>query len=209
MPFFTFFAPIFFKIEDYFLADFLFFFIINKKKTQIMISLIIGPMFSGKTTELLRRLQRAIIAGKKAILLRPKIDTRETITHDELKKLDNIPYLFLQDLVDFNPDDYDYIGIDEGQFFNNLAHFANLWANSGKHIVVAGLDATSELSMFEEILQLIPFSEEVIKLNAVCTRCGSDNGAFTKFIGSQKKDKVLVGGKGVYEARCRKCWGLD
>lgn len=173
-----------------------------------MIQLIIGPMFSGKTTELLRRLQRAMIAGKKVILLRPTIDTRETITHDELKSTGKIPQIAISNLKDFDSNDYDYIGIDEGQFFLNLAENVNNWATNGKHIIVAGLDATSELIPFEEIIQLIPFCEEVIKLNAVCTKCGSDFGAFTKFIGQQKKDKILVGGKGLYEARCRKCWHL-
>jgi thymidine kinase len=173
-----------------------------------MIQVIIGPMFSGKTTELLRRLQRAYIAGKKVIFLRPKIDTRETITHDEVKTLGSIPQLFLSDLSEFDINSYDYIGIDEGQFFSNLAFHVNKWANMDKHIIVAGLDATSELTPFEEILQLIPYAEEVTKLNAVCTKCGSDFGAYTKFVGEQKKDKILVGGKGLYEARCRKCWNL-
>lgn len=171
-----------------------------------MIQLIIGPMFSGKTTELLRRLQRASIAGKKVVFLRPKIDTRETITHDEVKSLGSIPQLFLSDLSEFDVNSYEYIGVDEGQFFNNLAFHVNNWANLDRHVIVAGLDATSELTPFEEILQLIPYAEEVTKLNAVCTKCGSDFGAFTKFVGGEKKDKVLVGGKGMYEARCRKCW---
>ncbi len=173
-----------------------------------MIQLIIGPMFSGKTTELLRRLQRAKIAGKKVILLRPKIDTRETLTHDELKTTGNIPQIVLNNLGEFDPNSYDYIGIDEGQFFQNLAQNLNKWADNGRHIIVAGLDATSELAPFEEIIQLIPFAEEVIKLNAVCTKCGSDFGAFTKFVGTEKKNKILVGGKGIYEARCRNCWKI-
>ena len=171
-----------------------------------MIQLIIGPMFSGKTTELLRRLQRARIAGKKVILLRPQIDTRETITHDELKTTGSIPQLVLNNLEDFDINSYEYIGIDEGQFFKNLAQNLNIWATNGRHIIVAGLDATSELTPFEEIIQLIPYAEEVTKLNAVCTKCGSDFGAFTKFVGNEKKDKILVGGKGLYEARCRNCW---
>jgi len=163
-------------------------------------------MFSGKTTELLRRLQRARIAGKKVILLRPQIDTRETITHDELKTTGSIPQLVLNNLEDFDINSYEYIGIDEGQFFKNLAQNLNIWATNGRHIIVAGLDATSELTPFEEIIQLIPYAEEVTKLNAVCTKCGSDFGAFTKFVGNEKKDKILVGGKGLYEARCRNCW---
>ncbi len=173
-----------------------------------MIQLIIGPMFSGKTTELLRRLQRAKIAGKKVVLLRPSIDTRKTITHDQLKSTGDITQIILQNLSDFDINSYDYIGIDEGQFFNNLAKNIVSWAEKDRHIIVAGLDATSELAPFEEIIQLIPYAEEVTKLNAVCTKCGSDYGAFTKFIGSEKKDKILVGGKGLYEARCRKCWNL-
>lgn len=169
-----------------------------------MISLIIGPMFSGKTTELLRRLTRSKIAGKKVILLRPKIDTREKLTHDNLTT-NGIKEIFLNEINPDNFMDYDVIGIDEGQFFKNLAASANILANRGKKVIIAGLDATSELEPFEEILNCIPYSEEVVKLSAICTFCGSELGSFTHFKLGNKKEKIIVGGADLYNAICRKC----
>ena len=169
-----------------------------------MITLIIGPMFSGKTTELLRRLNRSKIAGKKTILLRPEIDTRDKLTHDDLKT-NGIEEKFLKDLDDINLDEYVVVGIDEGQFFKNLATHANNLANKGKHVIIAGLDATSEQQPFEEILNTIPFAEEVVKLNAICSFCGSEYGSFTYFKAGRKKDKIVVGGLDLYQAICRKC----
>lgn len=169
-----------------------------------MISLIIGPMFSGKTTELLRRLNRSKIAGKKVILLRPKIDTRGKLTHDNLTT-NGIKEIFLTEI---NPDDFldfDVIGIDEGQFFKNLSKSANDLANKGKNVIIAGLDATSELEPFEEIINCIPFSEEVVKLSAICSFCGSEYGSFTHFKSGTKKEKVIVGGSDLYNAICREC----
>jgi len=170
----------------------------------MMIHLIIGPMFSGKSTELLRRLTRAQIAGKRVALLRPAIDTRLNITHDK-RPLQDIKEHILENLDDFDAEQADVIGIDEGQFFSELAHFAHKWANQRKKVVIAGLDATSELTPFEEILNVVPLAEEVIKLNAVCMACGSENGAFTVFKHGEKRQKVQVGGQDMYEARCRYC----
>jgi|YNPMSStandDraft_1061717.scaffolds.fasta_scaffold00010_64 thymidine kinase len=174
-----------------------------------MIHLIIGPMFSGKSTELLRRLRRAKIANKETILLKPTIDTRGNFTHDDIDKPDiknDIKFIFIDKLDNFDCTRYEVIGIDEGQFFQNLSFFANKWADMGKEVIVAGLDATSEQTPFEEILNLVPFAEEVIKLSAICSKCGSEYGAFTYYKGSEKKGKIKVGGKDLYEARCRSCF---
>ncbi len=168
-----------------------------------MISLIIGPMFSGKTTELIRRLNRDRIAGKKVILIRHSIDKRELITHDHTK---NIPIhnIAVEDLSGIDISNYDIIGIDEGQFFEDLP-IVNLWANQKKNVIIAGLDATSEQKPFGKILDIIPICEEVIKLNAVCHNCGSYNASFTFFKGKNKKNDVLIGSENEYEARCRNC----
>lgn len=176
-----------------------------------MIHLIIGPMFSGKSTELLRRLKRAKIAGKNVILLKPEIDKRGILTHDDKDDINNLDknnffeFVFASNLESLNLSQYDVIGIDEGQFFKNLVFYANKLANDGKEVIVAGLDATSEQTPFEEIINLIPFAEEVIKLNAICTKCGSEYGAFTFYKAGEKKEKIKVGGKELYEARCRNC----
>jgi len=168
-----------------------------------MITLIIGPMFSGKTTELLRRLNRDRIAGKKVILIRNNIDKREILTHDNLS-FGQIKVIITKILSEIDVSGYDVIGIDEGQFFDDLMT-ANIWANLGKNIMIAGLDATSEQKPFGKILNIIPFCEEVLKLNAVCHKCGSYNASFTYFKGNNKRSDVLIGSENEYEARCRKC----
>ncbi|MCX8058382.1 MAG: thymidine kinase [Spirochaetes bacterium] len=172
-----------------------------------MIHLIIGPMFSGKSTELIRRLKRAKIAGRKVILIKPSIDKRGILTHDdkEVGNKNDFNFIFVDDLNNLDYRNYDVIGIDEGQFFKNLSYYANKWASESKEVIVAGLDATSEQIPFDEIINLIPFSEEVIKLNAICTKCGSEYGAFTFYKAGEKKEKIKIGGKELYEARCRMC----
>ncbi len=114
-----------------------------------MITLIIGPMFSGKTTELLRRLNRDSIAGKKVILIRNNIDKRVILTHDNMS-FNRVKVIISDNLSEMDVSYYDVIGIDEGQFFDDLIA-ANQWANKGKNIIIAGLDATSEQKPFGKI----------------------------------------------------------
>ena len=171
-----------------------------------MISLIIGPMFSGKTTELLRRLNRDRIAGKKCVLIRNRIDKRQILTHDNT---DNhlIEEIIEQQLSGVDINAFDVIGVDEGQFFDDLP-VVNDWANLGKNVMIAGLDATSEQKPFGKILDIIPFCEEVVKLTAVCHKCGSYLASFTYFKAGNKTGDVLVGSENEYEARCRNCINL-
>ncbi len=171
-----------------------------------MIELIIGPMFSGKTTELLRRLTRLQIGGNKVLLLRPNIDTRGVLTHDCLDH--SIEELFVDNASDYERfKDVDVVGIDEGQFFPGLAKDATMLANMGKIVIISGLNATSEVEPFPEIQLCIPIAETITKLNAVCTQCGSQDGSFTYYKKGNKTEKVLVG-EHEYTALCRKCYYL-
>ncbi len=169
-----------------------------------MITAIVGPMFSGKSTELLRRLERAKIAGKRVALLRPETDTRPRLTHNKARV--DIEPMSLPSLDFFDPSGYDVIGIDEGQFFADLSRFANEYAAAGAHVIVTGLPLTSELQPFASIVDLLPFAEEILRLNAVCARCGSDYGAFTHFKAGRKTQEVLVGGSDLYDSLCRECY---
>lgn len=172
-----------------------------------MIQLILGPMFSGKTTEMLRRLTRASIAGKKVALLRPYTDTRAYLTHDmehaKVKEyfVDWIPALDKRYT-------YDVIGIDEAQFFtySQFCHDVNNLALNGVTVILSGLSGTSEREPFDAIQQLIPHAEEITKLNAVCKICGSDYGSFSYFLNGDKDEDVKVGGSELYTALCRVCY---
>lgn len=168
------------------------------------IEIIIGSMFSGKSTELLRRLTRYQLGGKKVILLRPNTDTRGKITHDDIKSKIEERYINkISDLTDYAS--YDVIGVDEGQFIHDLAQDSNLLANQDKLVIIAGLNATSEAEPFPEIQACIPIAEHITRLNAVCTRCGSQDGSFTYYKRGNKKTAVLVG-ENEYTAVCRKCY---
>jgi len=168
-----------------------------------MIELIIGPMFSGKTTELLRRLTRFQIGGHSVLLLRPNIDNRGILTHDCLHH--DIKEIFIDRVGNCEFANIDVIGVDEGQFFPNLAEDATVLANMGKIVIISGLHATSEAEPFPEIQSCIPISESITKLNAVCTQCGSQDASFTYYKKGNKTEKVLVG-EHEYTALCRKCY---
>lgn len=175
---------------------------------SLMITLICGPMFSGKTTELLRRLERADLAGKKPILLRPKTDTRGFLTHT-LSEVSWLKTKFVEDLRDVNATFYDTVGIDEGQFHHGLKEFCVKWGRDYRNIVISALHATSECEMFESIIDIIPYCDKIIKLNAVCMSCGSDNGNYTHYKAGNKIDKVAVGGTEEYTSLCRNCYFGD
>lgn len=168
------------------------------------IEMILGPMYSGKTTELLRRLTRLQIGGSRVILLRPNIDNRGILTHDCLDH--KIQEQFVDTILDFKDfDSVDVIGVDEGQFFKGLAKDVNHLANLGKIVIISGLHATSEAEPFPEIQACVPISESITKLNAVCTQCGSQEGSFTFYKKGRKTEAVLVG-EHEYTALCRECY---
>lgn len=174
--------------------------------TKGRIELIIGPMYSGKTTSLLTRIKRHEIANRKCIVFKYIKDTRYDekllVTHDKLCR-EAVPAGDLEQ-VSAMVSDYDCIGIDEGQFFKNLAKYCDKWANEGKIVIVAGLDATFEKKHFGEIHNLIPLAEDVVKLKAICYKC-YDEASFSKRTIKSKKLEV-IGSVGMYVAACRKCF---
>lgn len=174
--------------------------------TYFSLKLILGPMFSGKSTELIRRLKRYEIANYKVLIVKYARDTRyaqESIaTHDD-QTLKALSVDKLKDIkVDF--DDYDVIGIDEGQFFPDIVDFCEDMANRSKTVMVAALDGTFQRKAFASILELVPLAESVIKLTAVCMNCFGE-GSYTKRISADKEVEV-IGGADKYMAVCRSCY---
>ncbi|ETV87581.1 hypothetical protein H257_01107 [Aphanomyces astaci] len=171
------------------------------------LQLIIGPMFSGKSTELIRRMRRYQHAQLKCMVVKSKIDDRYTndslvSTHDRQMMKAN-PLTRLEDMGDEFMK-YDVIGIDEGQFFTDLHSFCDDAANRGKIVIVAALDGTFERKPFQHVCDLIPRAESVTKLSAVCAICGSD-AAFTRRLVSSTAVE-LVGGSESYQPVCRNCF---
>ena len=169
-----------------------------------MITLVCGPMFSSKSTRLIGLLERSQIAKKRVILLRPKTDTRPFLSHSA-KDTAWLEQRFV-DLDQFDASEYDVIGLDEGQFHKGLKDFCVKWSLAGKTILVAALHASSESEMFEEIVNLIPHCEHIVKLNSVCIECGSDFGNYTHYLAGNKTEQVAVGGSESYTALCAKCY---
>eukprot|EP01114_Cavostelium_apophysatum_P019207 TRINITY_DN6126_c0_g1_i1.p1 TRINITY_DN6126_c0_g1~~TRINITY_DN6126_c0_g1_i1.p1 ORF type:complete len:191 (-),score=16.06 TRINITY_DN6126_c0_g1_i1:169-741(-) len=170
------------------------------------IHLIFGPMFSGKSTELLRRIRRYTVANRKCLVIKYIKDTRiseDEIATDVRQLWTARPAARLFETQDLS-ESVEVIGIDEGQFFPDLVLFCEHMANQGKIVIVAALDGTFERKPFGETLQLIPLSETVTKLNAVCMVCSGD-AAFSKRLGSEKEVEI-IGGREKYISVCRECY---
>ncbi|CAL5222064.1 g4365 [Coccomyxa viridis] len=163
-------------------------------------------MFSGKTSELMRRVRRYKLY-KKCLVISYKGDNRYSseaaiITHDRAELKAQSAYRLSE--AENAAHSYSVIGIDEGQFFPDVVDYVERWANAGKTVIVAALDGTFQRKPFNHILQLIPLAEEVLKLRAICSHCHRE-AAFTHRLGDEK-DVEVVGGAEAYTAACRACF---
>jgi thymidine kinase len=172
------------------------------------LEIIIGPMFSGKTTELLRRVDRYQRIGKQALVINSKRDTRcgnEIKTHNaqthSAVKVQDLSDPILKD----NINRIKVVAIDEAQFFTDLVPFVK-WCLYSKnlHVIISGLDGDFQQNVFGEILQLIPHAETCIKLNALCVQCNDGTPAQFSTRLAPTMDQELVGGSESYHAVCRK-----
>ena len=171
------------------------------------LSIIMGNMFSGKTSELIRRLKRLRVINKNILVINSAKDTRSP--DEVLKTHDNVKFncyktydLFdVMDTVEF--DEADIIAVDEAQFFPRLKKFVECCLHCKKDIILAGLDADSFQKKFGELLDCIPLACEVTKLSALCMRCNDGTpGPFTKRTVDDTRLE-LIGGSDMYEAACR------
>lgn len=177
----------------------------QEKKGQIEV--ICGSMFSGKTEELIRRLNRALIARQQVEIFKPALDTRyevEQVVSHNSNSIRSTPVNFAEDIL-LLTGNCDVVGIDEVQFFDEqIVRVAGKLARSGKRVILAGLDMDFEGKPFGPMPQLMAMAEYVTKVHAICMKCG-DLAAFS-FRLSPDKGKVLLGEKESYEAGCRKCF---
>lgn len=168
------------------------------------IEVIAGCMFSGKTEELIRRLNRALIAKQKVEIFKPAIDTRyhpEQIVSHNSSAIRSTPVQFAQDII-LLAGDCDVVGIDEAQFFDEtIIDVCNTLANGGKRVIVAGLDMDFEGKPFGPMPYLLAIAEFVTKVHAICAESGG-LASFSYRLSSSDK-QVMLGAKGDYEARSR------
>tara|TARA_B110000208_G_scaffold185903_1_gene241760 strand:- start:2353 stop:2886 length:534 start_codon:yes stop_codon:yes gene_type:complete len=167
------------------------------------INMIIGPMYSGKSTTLLTRYNRYKIGKKKCLLVKYKNDNRydenKVITHDNLG-YEAISCIKLQEINKII-NKYEIICIDEIQFYSDAAKYCDLWANKGKIIEVCGLNGDYNREPFKQISLLIPLTNDIIFLKAVDEESG-DDAIYTKRL-VDNKEKELIGGKELYIACSR------
>lgn len=171
------------------------------------IEVICGSMFSGKTEELIRRIERAKIAKQNVMICKPSIENRydkdKVVSHD-MKVIDCIAVGDATDIIELCKNK-DVVGIDEAQFFNNnLVDVCNHLANRGVRIIIAGLDMDYEGNPFEPIPQLMSIAEDVTKVRAICIQCGDLANYSYRLV--DEDNQILLGEKKEYEARCRICF---
>ncbi len=174
------------------------------------IEVICGSMFSGKTEELIRRLNRALIARQQVEIFKPKMDTRNdntnVVSHDE-NTIRSTPVQFATEILLLSGN-CDVVGIDEAQFFDDdLIDVCTKLSNTGKRVIVAGLDMDFEGKPFGPMPHLLAMAEFVTKVHAICMKCG--NVATYSYRLTNQKDKVVLGESEKYEARCRNCFFED
>jgi thymidine kinase len=178
-------------------------------KNSGWIEVICGPMFSGKTEELIRRLIRAQIAKQIVTIFKPSLDDRYSenyiVSHNN-RKIKSISIKNIKDINKFSKDS-NVVGIDEAQFFDNeIIDICKKLARSGKRIVIAGLEKDYQAVPFGPMPQLLVDAEYVTKVNAICMQCG-DPANFSQRLTDEKK-QVVIGEIDKYEARCRKCFKI-
>lgn len=183
------------------------------------LEVVCGPMFSGKSEELIRRLKRVQISGKPFLLFRPSIDNRydatHVVSHDQRKleaTITGTDAKAVEEMRKFvdekNPE---VIAFDEGNFYeNNIVAPIIKWVSEGKRVIVAGLDTDFRGETFGPMGHLLAMADYVDKLKAICMRCKNREAVMTQRLVNGKPARfddplILVGGFDSYEARCREC----
>lgn len=172
------------------------------------IEAICGPMFSGKTEELIRRLRRAQIARRRVQVFKPALDSRysesELVTHGNVR-MAATPVDSASDILMNVDGNSEVVGIDESHFFGAaLVEVADELADRGKQVIVAGLDTDFLGRPFPPMPELLAIAESVAKTLAVCMQCGAPAKHTQRLLSS--RELIVVGAAEAYEARCRRCF---
>jgi len=172
------------------------------------IEAICGPMFSGKSEELMRRLRRAMIARKRVQVFKPSIDQRyssdEIVSHNHLRMKSQVIQKASEILPLIDPRT-EVVGVDEANFFGpDLAEIATQLADGGKQVMIAGLDTDYMGRPFPPMPELLSLAESITKTLAICVLCGNPAKHTQRLV--ESSDLIVVGARGTYEARCRRCF---
>ena len=179
-----------------------------RRTTDGWVEVICGPMFSGKSEELIRRVVRSKLARIQVQVFKPQLDDRyaetEVVSHSAMR-VEATPVEDSLELLKSINDATHVIGIDEAQFFDDgLVDIVDNLAATGKQVIVAGLDTDYLRRPFEPVPTLCDRAEYVTKMLAVCHKCGGP-ALYTQRI-VRSDDLVVLGAQDAYEARCRMCY---
>lgn len=171
------------------------------------IEVICGSMFSGKTEELIRRMKRAKFAKQRVEIFKPAMDVRysaeDVVSHDQ-NSIPSTPIDTSSSIL-LLASNIDVVGIDEAQFLDQgLIDVCNQLANKGIRVIVAGLDMDFQGKPFGPIPGLCAIADEVVKVHAICVKCGALAYISHRLVDNDKR--VLLGEKQTYEPLCRECY---
>lgn len=175
------------------------------------IEVVCGPMFSGKTEELIRRVKRAEIAKQRIQIFKPAIDTRydetEVVSHSS-QSVQSQPVQKASDILLYLKDSTRVVAIDEVQFFDPaVVNIVTKLARRGLRVICAGLDLDYRAVPFGPMPELLAIADKVTKIHAICTICGANATRSQRL--SDEKGTVLLGETDKYEARCRAHYFYD
>lgn len=182
------------------------------------LEVICGPMFSGKSEELIRRLRRARIARQNVITFKPQLDHRygvEFVSSHDGNKVQAYPLEHVEHILSLVEEHKAHvIGIDEAQFFpRELVSIVCQLIEQGKRVLVAGLDLDFRTVPFGCMPLLMAIADRVTKLQAICTECGHEATLTQRLVdGAPAKHDdpiILIGAQESYQARCRSCFNID
>ena len=172
------------------------------------IEVVCGPMFSGKSEELIRRLRRAEIARQRVQIFKPAIDERYSSDHIVSHNSTRIHSVGVSSAAEVEAKldlRTEVIGIDEAQFLGEgVVEFVVRLADMGKRIIIAGLDTDYLGRPFHPMPELLAIADEITKTLAICMQCGNPAKHTQRLIASE--ELIVVGATGMYEARCRRCF---
>ena len=173
----------------------------------------IGPMYSGKSSELIKQARKLLAIKKKILVVKPKIDNRYYSDKISTHNLDSLDCTVVENISDINGllDSIDYLLIDEGQFFSDLYKNVLFYLETKNiNVKISGLVADSNRKKFGEILDLIPIATNVLKFNALCMECNDGTeGPFSKRLCKKNYNQTLVGTTDKYSAVCRYHYNLN
>src|SRR5574344_850305 len=175
-------------------------------------------MFSGKSTYILQKIERAVYGKLRVCLIKPLKDTRKYFSHSgnqpdgKIKEFMNKGLLdyyeiseFTDDIVNQIKDKYDTILIDEFFMIHNCKKLATYLFKYGQNVYFAGLISTSENELFEEAKDILPYCDDIVKLSGVCMECGSQLGNYSLYKGIKDKE-LVIGDEDKYECVCKNCY---